>query len=269
MLWKKAGLVCIVLAALAIVAYAQTSSRAHARSTNLQVAMAPGYLGVGVRDLSAERAKALGLKDDSGVEVTEVTPGQAGANVGMHVSDVVLEINGQKVDTSERFTESIMGMAPGSKVNLMVMRNGMKHTLVATLGSRPAGLPISNAPQGVMIPGVPMTPLSPEEIQAMIAGDAPKVGFEGEPLTPQLADFFGVREGVLVRTVTARTPAEKAGLKAGDVVIKVNGVPVSSPREISGIVRQAKKTVVFTVVRNKKEMTLNVEMASIARAHPA
>jgi S1-C subfamily serine protease len=88
------------------------------------------------------------------------------------------------------------------------------------------------------------------------------VGFEGEPLSPQLADFFGVRQGVLVRTVDARTPAEKAGLKAGDVVTRVNGTPVTSPREITGLVRMSRgKTTSFTVVRNKKEITLDIEVS--------
>ena len=81
-------------------------------------------------------------------------------------------------------------------------------------------------------------------------------------MNPQLAEYFGVKEGVLVRSVTAKTPAERAGLKAGDVVVKVNGTPVTTPREISGLVRaNRKKAISFTVVRNKKEMSLNVEIA--------
>jgi serine protease Do len=64
-----------------------------------------------------------------------------------------------------------------------------------------------------------------------------------------------------VRTVTAKTPADKAGLKAGDVVTKVNGTPVTSPREISGLIRAVRKTATLTIMRNKKEMTLNIEIA--------
>jgi serine protease Do len=132
---------------------------------------------------------------------------------------------------------------------------------VATLGLRPVDLPLNGPSEGMPIPSIGL--LSPEDIFPMAA---PTVGFEGEPLTPQLAEFFGVHEGVLVRSVVERTPAAKAGLKAGDVVTKVNGMPVASPREISGIVRQAtqaKKSVAFTVVRNRKEITLTVEMARL------
>lgn len=258
MIWKKTGLVCIVLAALAIVGYGQTSGQQRARSANLQGG-ASGYLGVGVRDLDADKVKALNLKDSSGVLVTQLTPGEAGVKAGIHVDDVILEINGQTVDSSEEFTKSIISKAPGTKVNLTVMRNGVKQNMAATLGLRPLGLPLSGPPQGVMVPAVP---ISPEDLRAMIVGDAPKIGFTGEPLGPQLAEYFGVQEGVLVQIVSEKTPAEKAGLKAGDVVTRVNGMPVGSPREIAGIVRQAnKKTVVLTVVRNKKEMTLSVEIA--------
>jgi S1-C subfamily serine protease len=87
------------------------------------------------------------------------------------------------------------------------------------------------------------------------------VGFEGEMLTPQLAEYFGVKDGVLVRMVASRTPAERSGLKAGDVVTKVNGTPVTSPREISSLVHMARNgKVALTIVRNKHEQVLNVEM---------
>jgi serine protease Do len=251
MFWKKTGLVCIVLAALAIVGYAQpTKPRAH--SANLQVPMSSGYLGVFIREVSPE-----------GVEVTGMAEDAPAAKAGLHVHDVILDINGQKVDSQEQFVESISGKTPGTKINLTLLRNGAKQTISATLGTRPAGLPLNAAvPVGVNEPG----PISPEQLQMMIAAagtvSAPKLGFEFVEMLPQLAAFFGVTEGVLVESVAPRTSAEKAGLKAGDVITKVNGLPVNSVREVFGIVRQAnKKVVVYTVVRNKKEMTLNIEVA--------
>jgi S1-C subfamily serine protease len=88
------------------------------------------------------------------------------------------------------------------------------------------------------------------------------VGFEGESLNAQLAEYFGVKQGVLVRSVNANTPAEHAGLKAGDVVVKVNGTPVTTPREIIALVRaNRRKGLSFTVVRDKKQISLNVEIA--------
>lgn len=268
MFWKKTGLVCIVLAALAIVAYGQqTTTKQKARSATLQGAAA-GYLGAAVEGLSETRAKALNLKDNAGVEVTKVTDDAPASRAGIKVGDVILEINGQKVDSGEEFTNVIISKTPGTKVSLTVARNGVKQTMTATLGVRPPGLPMmvpsTSTPQGVTIqtPFGPMSPMSPEDFQALIAGNVPRPLFAGEALGEQLAAFFGVHEGVLVQMIYEKTAAERAGLKAGDVVTKVNGMPVANMREINGVVRQTnKKAVTFTVVRDKKEITLTVEIA--------
>ena len=250
MCWKKTGLFAIILAAFAIVAYAQNSGPQRAHSTNLQMAMSPGYLGVGVQDLTPERIKTLNLKEHSGVEVSTVIVGSPAAKVGIRLGDIILEVNGQKVEGKDHFAETIGGKSPGAKVTLNILRNDARQTIAATLEPRP---------QGITVPGIG---ISPDDLRDLFAGGTPRVGFEGEPITSQLADFFGVAqgEGVLVRSVAEKTAADRAGLKAGDVVIKVNGIPVSRPGEVIGIVLQSKKAT-FTVIRNKKEITLNVEIA--------
>ena len=136
--------------------------------------------------------------------------------------------------------------------------------MTATLDARPIQFLAFNGPNGEWVaPMPPMPPTVPEfrEFPPFMTGQSPRVGFEGETLTPQLAEFFGVREGVLVRTVSEKTPAAKAGLKAGDVIVKVSGTPVSSTREISGLIRAIRRNVTFTVIRNHKEVLLNVELA--------
>ena len=259
MFWKKTGLVSIILAALAIVGYAQTQKP---RSTNLQGG-ASGYLGVGlwaVQDLTPDNMKSLGLKDRAGVLVTSVNEGQPGAKAGIHQYDVILEFDGQKIDSSEQLLNSIVGKAPGTKVNLTISRNGTKLTFAPILGTRPSDLPVM---RGMAEPGARPADIAQLMAAAVGALPAPQVGFQGLDLEAQLAEFFGVREGVLVTQVYEKTPAERAGLKAGDVVVKVNNMPVANSREISGIVRQAgKKPISFTVVRNKREVTLNLELAS-------
>lgn len=248
MFWKKTGLVCIVLAALAIVGYAQPT-KTRARSATLQASS--GYLGVWIKEASPE-----------GIEVTAMPENSPAAKAGLHVHDVILDINGQKVDNQDEFLGSIAGKAPGTKVSLLVARGATKQNIVATLGPRPADLPMNAVPAGVNEPG----PITPEQLQMMIAAagavSTPRLGFEFVEMLPQLASFFGVPEGVLVESVAPGSSAERVGLKAGDVITKVNGMPVNSIREVFGIVRQAgKKIVVYTVVRAKKEMTLNIEVA--------
>lgn len=258
--WKKSGLICIVMAALAIAAYAQTTKpRAH--STNLQGGH-EGYLGAGVMVLDESDVKAFRLKDNAGVKVTSVKPETAAATAGLHVNDVILEIDGQKVTSDEEFADSILGKAPGTKINLTVWRNSAKQNIVATLGTRPLGLPLQEVPPGAM----PVPPVTPQDLAgiaaAMGAVVAPRLGFYSAEIMPQLAEHWGVMGGVLVESVEPRTPADKAGLKAGDIVTKVNGTPIANEREIAIVVRQSgKKQVTFTVIRDKKELTLSIELS--------
>ncbi len=89
---------------------------------------------------------------------------------------------------------------------------------------------------------------------------SPMLGVEAESLGSQLAAYFGVKEGVLVRSVLDNTPAEKAGIKAGDVITKVDGMTVTAPSELSSAVRSAngKKTYGIELVRDRKMVTLSV-----------
>jgi serine protease Do len=212
----------------------------------------PGYLGVGIADVTPERAKALKLPEAAGVEVKLVDEKSPALKAGLKVDDVILEINGQKVENRTQFIGTIGVSAPGTRVTLTIWREGSKQTLNATLEPRGLSFAYRTDSDGV-------APLEmPLEIMPL---PSPLIGINGETLTPQLADYFGVTAGVLVRTVAPKTPAEKAGLKAGDVVVKVNGMAVDSIREITGIAHAAHTAYVFTVVRNHKEITLNVELA--------
>lgn len=260
--------VCLTLPALA-----QTApQRSHSATMRRPAAM--GYLGVGVTALTDDRVKALGLKDNRGLEVRHVAEESPAAKAGVKEGDVITELNGKPIDDVEQFIRAVAETEPGTKVKLAVLRNGAKQEMTATLRSRTGNLFVPMAPEAPDAPMPPMPPMPPvpgasgDGPMSLMMGDSPRVGFEGEMLSPQLADYFGVKEGVLVRTVIGKTPAEKAGLKAGDVVVKVNGNVVRSPRDITGEVRAGgNKTLTFTVVRNRKEITLHVEIASAEPAH--
>lgn len=259
-------LLIVTLCLAAGTALAQSSERAH--STTFRQIAVRGYLGVGVVELTDDRVKALNLKDNQGLEVKLVDPNSPADKAGIKPNDVLLEVNGKAIEDNPQFQAVIGSTAPGTKINLTIWRNGAKQTLTATLDSRPGGFYLFGPDMPALaLPAMPpMPPIPPNTVGPFpaIPSNAPTVGFEGEALNGQLAEYFGVKQGVLVRSVGANTPAQRAGLKAGDVVTKVNGTPVISPREISGIVRMSgKKTISFTVVRNKKQMTLNIEIAEV------
>ena len=96
----------------------------------------------------------------------------------------------------------------------------------------------------------------------------PRLGIETESLNPQLAEYFGVKEGVLIRFVSQSSAAQKAGLKAGDVITRVNGDSVRNAGEITMKIfpPNAGKTVTLQVFRNRKEMTIEVVMNSDRRS---
>lgn len=261
MIINRSVFVCLASFAIVFSGVAQVSSPQRARSMSLHRMADRGYLGVGVIELTPDRVRALGLKNDSGVEVKRLEENSAAAKAGLKESDVILEVNGKSVDDVDQFIGFIGTTPAGEKVSLTVWRGGAKRNLTAILNSRPVNMP--EAPEGPMPPMPPLPPMGDDRFLGLTASSA-RVGFEGESLTPQLAEFFGVKDGVLVRTVGSHTPAERAGLKAGDVVVKVNGTPVTTPREISGLVQMnRKKAISFTVFRNRKEVSLNVEIAML------
>ena len=121
----------------------------------------------------------------------------------------------------------------------------------------------ADAPNQQVLPLPPMPQIRiPDVPHALMSWRSSSLGIETESLGSQLAEFFGVKDGVLVRAVLKDSTAEKAGFKAGDVIVKVDGEKVTTPREISSLLHgtRSKKTFPVTVVRNKKEITLNITL---------
>jgi serine protease Do len=235
------------------------------------------YLGVGVVDIDAERAKALKLSEERGVEVRNIDGDSPAAKAGLKEGDVVLEFNGQRVESGEQFARLVREMPAGRQVKLLISREGKTQTLTAAIGTRTAQF-VTTGPDGFRFslpapPAPPAPPASPRWSGKWWGGefDMPSpsmswrsgtLGIETEGLSSQLAQFFGVKEGVLVRSVNKNSPAEKAGIKAGDVIVKVNENSVDSPDDVSRHIRTGrdKGRVNLTLMREKKEMTVTVDI---------
>jgi serine protease Do len=248
--------------------------RAHTRGVFVRPA-GGSYLGVGVSDIDAERAKALKLKEESGVEIKSVDSDSPAEKAGLKVGDVVMEYNGQKVQGYEQFARLVRETPADRLAHLKVVRQGSTLHLTATIGTRPGGafvrsgdgftfvMPAMPKIPDIKIPPMPPMPPMPDLPHSRLSWRSAALGIESEALNPQLAEFFGVKEGVLVRSVGQGTPAEKAGIKAGDVIVQVNGTKITSPHEISNAVRSAarsKKPLAVTLVREKREMSVTVEL---------
>src|SRR5207253_2952696 len=127
---------------------------------------------------------------------------------------------GQHVEGIEQFSRMVHETPSGREVKLGVIRNGVNQTIVAKIGSRraPSLIPFDLGSMNVRIPDIPHT---------FMGWRSSLLGVEVESLDGHLAEFFGVKDGVLVRSVNQGAAADKAGIKAGDVIIRVDDSKVS------------------------------------------
>lgn len=233
------------------------------------VLVGSSYLGVNLAEIDAARAHELNLKETYGVEITRVEEGSPADKAGLKPKDVVLEYNGQRVEGMEQFGRLVRETPAGREVKLQISRNGAPQTIAATIATRKMKAIGENFkdffPNGdwpaVRLPDMP---------QVFTTFRSGILGVESEALGSQLGAFFGVKEGVLVRSVVKDSPADKAGIKAGDVLTKVDGTSVASPNELSGAVRSAasKKTYTVDLMRDRKEMSLTVTNEEPERSVP-
>jgi serine protease Do len=278
----RLGLAILPLALLAATGFAQpTTPRPGSR--NVQV-VTPGnqpYLGIGVRDIDPDSAKKFNLKEVRGTEVTSVADESPAAKAGLKPGDVILEFNGQPIEGGEQLSRMVRETPIGRQVRLGVWRNGSVQTLTATVETNkgmqaftfngnggwqsvdPERLRnLQEQLRGLHMPEMPGMP------GMALPTNTPMLGIMGEPLgqEKQLAEYFGVEDGVLVKSVNAGGAAEKAGIKAGDVILKVDDAHISSTRDITMALRGArsKKTVTVIVMRNRKEMPITVTIDSPA-----
>lgn len=224
------------------------------------------YIGVFVAEVDTDRAKALKLPEERGVEITRVEPDSPADKAGLKVGDVVLSYDGQNIEGMEQFRRMIRETPVGRHAVLGIFRNGAPQNLTVVIGAM--------KPHVFTMPGPGQLEINPSEggPPEVVVPDLPKIfpgaksvvlGVETEPLSQQLAQYFGVDRGVLIRTVLPGTPAEKAGLHAGDVVTKADDVEITSPGKLSVAVRAAfadHRALTLRVVRNKAAITMTIPL---------
>jgi len=264
---------CLIVAGAAGigVAHAQDDwSRAQSPDVFFQLAGLgqTSFIGVNLADIDSERAHTLRLRDVHGVEISRIEENSPAAKAGLKVGDVVLEYNGQRVEGMEQFGRFVRETPVGREVKLLISRDGNQTTVPVTIAARKDSLRNGELFGGTL-PGnmqefhfnMPEVTVPMHDLQQMLQdGHTAVLGVEAESLSPQLAEFFGVKEGVLVRSVVKDSAAEKAGIKAGDVITKVEQEKITSASELSMAIRSARSKTTFPVqiFRDRHEMTVNV-----------
>ena len=251
-MWKNVALIAWMTAGLGISQIPPAVSR-------LAVAGSGSFLGVAIQEIDGERAKALKLLEEAGVEVTRIAPDSPAEKAGMKTGDVVTQYNGQRVEGMDQFSRMVRETPAGREVKIGIIRNGTPQNITAKIVSRPSiGAQIIPAPVQE-----PFEFRFPDMPQSRMTWRSTALGIEAEALDGQLADFFGVKEGVLVRTVNKGSAAERAGIKAGDVIVRVDDANVATPADISAHLRASRgRPVSVVVVRDRKEVNV---MLSVLR----
>ena len=224
-----------------------------------------GWLGVSISEITAEKAKELKLSVVRGVLVTEVESESPAGKAGLKGNDIITEFNAQRIEGTVQFRRLVRETPPNRVVALNVWRDGKTQTFSVTLGSRNL---LSD--RGIHIFGPESKTFSMRIPDIQVFGDAfsnlrtPMLGINGEEVTGQLGQYFGAPdgEGILVKEVKSGTPAEKAGMKAGDVITKVGGQRVRTLSDLRSELREKSgdKPVPVTVMRKGSETTLQIEL---------
>ena len=143
-------------------------------------------------------------------------------------------------------------------MKIQIVRNGTPQTLTAKIEIISA----AERPGPISAPRSSLPQADRQDVpRSLMTWRSPVLGLDAEPLFGQLAGYFGVTEGVLVRSVASGSPAEKAGMKAGDVITRINKQAVTTPAEITGRLRVVTSPLVsVTAMRDRKEFTLNVTL---------
>jgi serine protease Do len=242
----------------------------------------PSFLGIEAREVTPANVKQYKLPAERGVVVGRVAPDSPASKAGLKETDVITEVDGQRVEGATQFRRMIRETPAGRTVQLTVWREGRAQNLSAKLdqaeelhrvmsgtvpGSFAFRMPDVEVPEMPELHQAPDGPDGPvvafgDDGDFLIPSMHPRLGIDAEDISGQLGTFFGVPdgEGVLVRSVSAGSAAEKGGLKSGDVITKFDGERIRSLGELREKLAAKNDTATLTVTRNKAEMTLNVAL---------
>lgn len=196
-----------------------------------------GWLGVGIQEVTAELAGKFSIKENDGVLVNDVFENEPAARAGLKPGDIIAKVDGRRVETPAGLSRAVAGLTPGTKIELDVIRNGERRTVIVDLGERK---------EDAVVAAIPSPPPPPEV----------KLGLNVQDLTPELADKFKIKDqkGVLVSKVDPGSVAQEQGLREGDLIKEVNRQAIASAEEFKAAVAQTKKgeSVLLRVVRENR-----------------
>ncbi len=230
------------------------------------------WLGVSIADIDEKRAGDLGLREIAGAEVKAVVPEGPAAKAGIKEGDVILSYQGTTVQGVAQLTRLVRETPAGRKVRLDVSRGGSRMNLEVEVGERGSEHDFHKIVRRIEIPDVEIPDIEIPDIDIDIAPHvahlrprhgAVLLGVAVEPLNDQLREYFGVKGGggVLVRHVREKGPAAEAGMRAGDVIVKIDDQEIDGGGDLRRALRERRgQTIRITVIRDRRERSLNATL---------
>jgi serine protease Do len=179
-----------------------------------------GQLGISIQELSKELADSFNLESTKGILVADVLSDSPAEKAGLKTGDVILKLNGEEIADIGSFRNKIAMTAPGTNVELLIMRDGKKQEITVKIGE-----------------------LSEVRAQMSTSDITKKLGLQVQDLNKETAKLYGVPEskGIIVTGVAAYSPASMKGIKPGAVILSVDKKPISSVLEFNKILKEADK----------------------------
>lgn len=192
-----------------------------------------GYLGVGIQSLSPQAVAALGLPEGTkGASVGEVTAGGPAERAGLRIGDIVVNLNGEAIDTSTELTRMVGQAKVGDDLRLQILRDGRRQDITVRAGKRPSEAELRGDTGEGAVPGAPAAP-----------SGVTVEGMKVAPLSAALRQQYGLSEtvqGAVVTDVTRSSKAAQAGIVPGVVIVRANNRTVATPEDLSTAVAEAK-----------------------------
>lgn len=184
--------------------------------------IARGVLGIYIEDVDPDMAESLELDETKGVVVGTVVEDSPAEKAGMKRYDVIIELDGEKVEKANEFRNRVAMMKPGTEVTMVVIRNGRRKTLKAELGDRS----------------------QESQSSKTLSKTLEQLGLVVQNLTDDLAGRLGYKDqkGVIVASVEPGSPAARKGITSGMLIMEVDQKPINNTKEFSEAIEKAAKT---------------------------
>jgi serine protease Do len=248
-----------IILGIVILAIAPRFAKANPHGDSvLHLGGASSWLGVELRDVSPADVKAQKLPGEYGAVVASVEDNSPAAKAGLESGDVLVEFAGREIWSVSELQRRVGDTPAGRTVEIKFFRNGVLKSASVTLASHTRELQIP----AINFPSINI----PDFSHFRFWLEHGRLGIKGQDLTPQLASYFGVAQGkgVLVMEVQAGSPAEKAGLRAGDSIIRFGSTEVDSLADLQTAISKAppQQAAELTIVRNHRQKELKIFLST-------